>query len=561
MRIFDMHIHSFNTSAKGETLLSEMERAGVLGGCVFSNWPREANAKVGTDFDARLAEVLAITDGHRDRLFPVLWIHPYEENIIEKVHIAAERGIMAFKIIATDFYIYEEQPMALLREIASLGKPVIFHTGILWDGQVSSKYNRPLNFEALLDVDGLRFSMGHCSWPWVDECIALYGKFLNAKNSGKNIDMFFDITPGTPEIYRRELLTKLYTVGYDVGDNIMFGTDGSADGYRAEWTNNWLKIDREILDSLGVSLECREKLYEKNLMRFLGILDTVVDRAAPECDDSHKWSAVNPETVSIIEKWYKKLSIPSRFDSDFKRALSRTKISDAIRIDEYDVACEDGERNFLSALFMCESLSKKYEEKGISEQILVDTLACIRRWLLVWADRRDALYLGEMGWLRRHLSMQLFKLGRLQFCMAPAEHGIEKYGVKKGAPIIEVHIPDDPEPFTPEACAESFKLAREFFARYYPEYEYKCFTCHSWLLDPTLGDYLSEGSNIIKFASLFDVVAKEESLALLTYIFRRATNEFNLKYEHSPSSFAERIKRAVLSGVKFYEALGVIERN
>lgn len=28
--------------------------------------------------------------------------------------------------------------------------------------------------------------------------------------------MFLDLTPGTPEIYRRDLLTKLFTIGYDV---------------------------------------------------------------------------------------------------------------------------------------------------------------------------------------------------------------------------------------------------------------------------------------------------------------------------------------------------------
>ena len=66
------------------------------------------------------------------------------------------------------------------KEIAKLNVPVIFHTGILWDGRVSSNYNRPLHWESLLPITNLRFSMGHCSWPWVDECIALYGKFLKS---------------------------------------------------------------------------------------------------------------------------------------------------------------------------------------------------------------------------------------------------------------------------------------------------------------------------------------------------------------------------------------------
>ena len=56
--------------------------------------------------------------------------------------------------------------------------------------------------------------MGHCSWPWYDECIAVYGKFLNGVANDQDApEMFFDLTPGTPRIYREDLLTKLFTVG------------------------------------------------------------------------------------------------------------------------------------------------------------------------------------------------------------------------------------------------------------------------------------------------------------------------------------------------------------
>ena len=226
MQIFDMHIHAEDTPADPAGLLANLAKAGIYGACVFSHCPEEfILGKPGIPFEARMAELKAWTQGYEDRLFPVLWIHPYEKDIFDKIRIAAEAGVAAFKIICNDFFIYEEQPMAVLRAIAAAGKPVFFHSGILWDGQVSSAYNRPLNWEALLKIEGLRFSMGHCSWPWIDECVAMYGKFLNALSMGHAAEMFFDITPGTPEIYRRELLTKLYTLGYDVGDNVMFGTD------------------------------------------------------------------------------------------------------------------------------------------------------------------------------------------------------------------------------------------------------------------------------------------------------------------------------------------------
>lgn len=295
MKIFDMHIHANNSKPVPAELLERMEKAGVYGGCVFSNkpkLPRDMTGTVfesGTTFDERLKEVIGWTNGYEDRLFSVVWIHPDEENIIDNIHKAVDAGVCGFKIICNDFYVYEEKCMKVLREIAKLNKPVFFHSGILWDSGVSSKYNRPLNWEALLEIEGLRFSMGHCSWPWIDECIAMYGKFLNALKERNTAEMFFDITPGTPQIYREELVTKLYTVGYDVGDNIMFGTDASADKYNTEWSGKWIDIDKNIMDKIGVSTKNRERLYSQNLMRFLGKNENTKKHTSPEIDDAHDW--------------------------------------------------------------------------------------------------------------------------------------------------------------------------------------------------------------------------------------------------------------------------------
>ena len=558
MKIYDMHIHSFNRPTVTSNLLSSMEKAGVFGGCVFSNWPKEANASLGTSFEERLDEVLAIANSSDGRIFPVLWIHPYEENIIEKVHIAKDAGIRAFKIICTDFYVYEPPVLNLLREIAALDMPVIFHSGILWDGAVSSKYNRPLNWEALLPIEGLRFSMGHCSWPWIDECIALYGKFLNAKTVKGGAEMFFDITPGTPDIYREELLTKLYTLGYDVGDNIMFGTDTSADAYSDKWAGEWLLRDAQILDKLGVSKKYREKLYCANLFRFLGITSDTHVQASPTTDDAHKWSAASPETKGVIEIWYKKLGFTPEYDKQFYAALDSIAISDAITVERYPKQNDLGKRNLLSYLYLCENLSQTYRDRAIPEKILMDTLYDIVRWTDIWTDLKGELWLGELGWLSRHLSMRLFHIGRLQFCMALSEFDIPSKDIKKGDPVIEIHIPAA-GPLYESECRESIEAAREFFAKYYPDYAYKAFTCHSWLLDSSLKDLLPEDSNILKFAALFDIECEEESFEILRYVFKRTTNSKNVKHAYPTSSFAERVKRATLSGAKFHESLGVID--
>lgn len=269
VKIFDMHIHLGYTKPMAD-IIERMTEAGVYGGCVFSTPPKEAKDICYKDFDERLEEVLSLTAPHKDRLFPILWIHPYEENIMKKIDIAVEKGIDGFKIICNDFYVYDEKCLEILQKIADLGKPVFFHSGILWDGNVSSEYNRPLNWEALLRIKGLKFSMGHCSWPWHDECIALYGKFLHSCLHGDTAEMFLDLTPGTPEIYREDLIKKLFLSGYDTERNILFGTDCSAEDYKSELAKKWLRIDGELMDKFGVSDSARKNIYHNNLMYFLG---------------------------------------------------------------------------------------------------------------------------------------------------------------------------------------------------------------------------------------------------------------------------------------------------
>lgn len=558
MELFDMHIHSFNDGTDPKILLRKMEEAGIYGGCVFSNRPDREHI-TGTSFDERLNEVLSITKGYEDRLFPVLWIHPFEDDIFKKLQIAADSGIAAFKIICNDFYASDPRCLEVLKEIARLNKPVIFHTGILWDGRPTSEYNRPLHFEALINIKGLRFALCHCSWPWIDECIALYGKFLNALNTRDDTaEMFFDITPGTPEIYRRELLTKLYTIGYDVGDNVLFGTDQLSADYRPDWTAKWLSLDGKILDELGVSALNRQKLYHDNLMRFLGKTCDKVAKNAPDINDDKPWSPVNPNVKTVIEKWYKKLDFSPVYDAEFYEILNDVKIPDTVSIDNYNLDCKDGKRNFLSVLYMCERLEDFYKRHSLPEDVLLDTLGDIKVWTRTWSNVKGCLYLGQLGWLCLHLSGKLFKLGRLQFCMDSFPVDLPEYGLKKGDDVVAIHIPKGGK-LDIDECKKSMKLAKEFFEKYF-DYSFEYFTCHSWLLDDTLKKYLPEKSNIVLFGNQFEKISSEKDDAILRYVFAWNTNSENISDAPCNSSFAQSVKRAYLGGETFYSTLGIIKK-
>ncbi len=267
----------------------------------------------------------------------------------------------------------------------------------------------------------------------------------------------------------------------------------------------------------------------------------------------------NAKTTEIIEKWYGRLGFPSVYDSEFKKALSEISISDDITIDTYDCECTDGKRNLLSFLFFAEKLAEEYAELGLPEKVLLDTLYDVVIWTDTWSKVKGELYLGELKWLKCHYTKRLFRIGRLQYAMGKPLYDVEKYGIKKGDSIIEVHIPAD-GPIDPAECRKSVAMAKEFFAKYYPDFKYEYFSCHSWLLDNNLKEYLKEGSNILEFAKLFDVLYEEDSYALLRYIFKWDTDIENLKDAVCTSSFSERIKKAALRGAKFHESYGFFRR-
>ena len=264
-------------------------------------------------------------------------------------------------------------------------------------------------------------------------------------------------------------------------------------------------------------------------------------------------------TKKTAQKWYRALGFPKEMDAPFERALSRTPIDANASIETFTPDEGDGARSLLYYLYFCEALAEKYAERGIPEGILLDTLSDVVVWTKTWSALKGELYLGETGWLRRHLEMRLFKLGRLQFCIAPSEHAIPEKGLAVGETVVEVHIPEG-EPLQSDACRASFDAARDFFARYYPSLDYSLFTCHSWLLDASLGALLPEGSNILKFARFFTVVQNDPSDALLGYLFRWGAKREDIHTLPVTSSFAARVKAAVLEGRTFYESLGYIEK-
>ena len=259
----------------------------------------------------------------------------------------------------------------------------------------------------------------------------------------------------------------------------------------------------------------------------------------------------------IIEKWYRELNFPQKFDDEFYAALQSVEIDEGSTVENFDPEEENGKKSLLSCLYFCEALKKKYEEKGIPMEVLYDTLHDLVVWTETWSDVKGELAMLEQGWLERHLSMKLFKLGRLQFSPGKAEMDIPALGITKGDPMMEIHIPAV-GPLDQEECLKSIERAKEFFAKYDPDYQYRYFTCHSWLLDTSLKQLLGETSNIIRFQNMFAVLCEEKSDAILRYVFRWDCTREMLPQMPCSSGFAKKVKELTLAGQEFHVSYGVI---
>lgn len=149
---------------------------------------------------------------------------------------------------------------------------------------------------------------------------------------------------------------------------------------------------------------------------------------------------------------------------------------------------------------------------GIPDDISRHTLADLGRNMAVHRRWYGKGGFGVPFWLMLHTRGIIYQLGRLQFERIridaedlPADLPVD-VPIKAGGQALSVHIPEFSGPMTPSACDESFARARDFFPRHFPDERYRLAVCHSWLLDPQLGEYLPDASNIMRFQRRFQLL-------------------------------------------------------
>jgi len=259
----DAHVHSRGTE-QGEKVLMAMDAAGIDKICLFAPYGGESAEKQreSTDFVAKLA------GADPERIFGFAWIEPRLPDAADEVERAvADRRLRGVKMIPHHWYPYEERVFPVYERVQAVGVPMIFHSGILWGFGDSSRFCRPVFYEALLHFPKIKFALAHIGWPWTDECLATAGRFRAAVRDGEAEEwqMFVDITPGTPEIYRAEALRK--ALAYVGDERLIYGSDSLRPEDPASY-EQVLEMDRRIFgEVLGLSKESQERIMGTNVMK------------------------------------------------------------------------------------------------------------------------------------------------------------------------------------------------------------------------------------------------------------------------------------------------------
>lgn len=250
--VYDSHIHQWpEKSDSPEVFRSKAASVGIGGGAVFSMPPADTlfwKEQAPLSWRDRIARVLEFCE-KIEHFYPFFWINPTEPTALEQVEYAKNAGIRGLKVLCSTHA--PAAGMAVYRKAAELDLPIVFHSGILWDGMPSTEFNRPGMFECLLEVPLLRFALAHISWPWTDEATALFGKFLTAHQLRKEMpEMYFDSAPGAADIFREEMFRRLVLLRYGIQDHLMFAIDSSVNDYNLAWADYTYGFDRKTFAAL-----------------------------------------------------------------------------------------------------------------------------------------------------------------------------------------------------------------------------------------------------------------------------------------------------------------------
>ena len=129
--------------------------------------------------------------------------------------------------------------------------------------------------------------------------------------------------------------------------------------------------------------------------------------------------------------------------------------------------------------------------------------------------------------------------------------------LRRRDPVIGVHIPGGGG-LADGLVEESFDECRGFAKKYFPEFHYKCFYCHSWLMDPQLCDLLGDETNISKFNKRFRKITTSSTGRDVFHFVYLLGDTKNVDYSalDASTTLKRKVRDLYLSGGAISETAG-----
>ena len=262
-RFNDIHVHCFGKpKITPAELLKCMDKAGMEHVVILSDYGHDLKEQ-----KANMIKTGKFIAEAPDRLYGLAWIEPRHKTPMAVLDWAInDLKYRGFKMIPNNWYPCDEPVLKYCEKISSLKVPCLFHSGILYFETLSSRFCRPAYYEALLKVPRFRFALAHISWPWTDECLALFGQARSAAQYGySTAEMYIDLTPGTPPDYRENALRRLLDFGAE--DRMIYGTDLFLSSV-VKGTAGAVGKERALFKKLGMSAKTMDKIFRRNFEKF-----------------------------------------------------------------------------------------------------------------------------------------------------------------------------------------------------------------------------------------------------------------------------------------------------
>jgi hypothetical protein len=222
-------------------------------------------------------------------------------------------------------------------------------------------------------------------------------------------------------------------------------------------------------------------------------------------------------------------------------------LGNTLKIHEYTSA-------MILLLCMTEHLLKLYKERGLSEELWLNTIRDLKYKLLECRSRYNIDGTSVVWWYPRFYKMELFMLGRLQFEIFKLQSEFTVGGITLpiGTKTINMHIPKTGTPLNHDEVLESYKMAARWFADEFQD-QPMVFRCRSWLLFDWHKEVLPANSNLIKFYNDFKIVESTttDDYASLALVFGRICEKYETDLPKDTTlrrAYAERVERGDVVG-------------